>query len=214
MSLDAVTTVLAIRHGETAWNADTRIQGHIDIPLNERGLAQARLLAEALAGEQIDAVYSSDLQRAQQTAAALASSRELPLNLDARLRERHFGVFEGLTWAEIEARHADDSARWRRREPDFAAPGGESLQDFFARAVAAVERIALAHPGQTIAIVAHGGVMDCLYRAASRQPLQAVRTWKLGNAAVNRLLWSSEGPTLVGWNDDMHLDGLDNEAEG
>lgn len=214
MTLDAATTVLAIRHGETAWNADTRIQGHIDIPLNDRGLAQARLLAEALAGEDISAVYASDLQRAQQTAAAIASTRKLPLNLDPRLRERAFGIFEGLTWAEIETQHAEDSARWRRREPDFAAPGGESLQDFYARAVAAVERIALAHPGQTIAIVAHGGVMDCLYRAASRQPLQAVRTWKLGNAAVNRLLWSGEGPTLVGWNDDMHLDGLDNTAEG
>jgi len=214
MSIDNVTTVLAIRHGETAWNAETRIQGHIDIPLNERGLTQARLLAEALASEQIAAVYSSDLQRAQQTAAAIASARKLPLNLDQRLRERAFGTFEGLTWAEIETNHAEDSARWRRREPDFAAPGGESLQAFYDRSVAAVERIAQAHPGQTIAVIAHGGVMDCLYRAASRQPLQAVRTWKLGNAAVNRLLWSSEGPSLVGWNDDMHLDGLDNVAEG
>ena len=99
-------------------------------------------------------------------------------------------------------------ARWLRREPDFAAGGGESLNDFSARCLAAAGRLAAAHPGQAIALVAHGGVLDCLYRAATRATLQAPRSWQLGNASINRLLATGEGFSLVGWNDDAHLAGL------
>lgn len=98
------TRLLLLRHGETAWNAETRIQGQLDIALNERGLWQAERLAQALAGEDLAAVYSSDLLRAHATAAALARHHGLPVLADAALRERGFGRFEGLTYAEIEAR--------------------------------------------------------------------------------------------------------------
>ena len=206
--LDSSTRILAVRHGETAWNRETRIQGHIDIPLNPIGLLQARRLGEALQDEKIDAIYSSDLTRARQTAEAIARTTGAPLHLDVALRERAFGSFEGLTFDEITTRWPEQAVRWRKRDLDFSADGGETIPAFYARCVSSVERLARAHPGQTLVIVAHGGVMDCLYRAGSRLPLEAPRSWMLGNATINRLLHSPEGLTVVGWNDDFHLENL------
>ena len=206
--LEQATRLILIRHGETAWNRATRIQGHTDIPLSPLGLAQAERVAEALADERLAAIYSSDLSRARQTAEALARAQGLPVRLDASLRERAFGRFEGLSWDQIVQAYPEESARWRRREPDFAVGGGESLNTFSARCLDAARRAAAAHPGDSIALVAHGGVLDCLYRAATRAALEAPRSWQLGNATINRLLATSEGFTLVGWNDDRHLAGL------
>jgi len=206
--LDSSTRILAIRHGETAWNRDSRIQGHLDIPLNEIGQLQARRMGGALSGESIDMIYTSDLSRARETAQALADATGAPLTLEPLLRERAFGAFEGLSFDEIAARWPEQSERWRRRDLDFAPEGGESIPDFYARCVPVVERLAGAHPGRTIAVVAHGGVLDCLYRAGARLPLEAARSWMLGNATINRLLYSEEGLTLVGWNDDFHLANL------
>ena len=206
--LEEATRLILIRHGETAWNRATRIQGHTDIPLSALGLAQAERVAEALADEPLAAVYSSDLSRASQTAEAVARRQGLSVQIDVGLRERAFGRFEGLSWDEIAQNYPEDSTRWRKREPDFAVGGGESLVTFSARCLAAARRAAAAHPGQNIAVVAHGGVLDCLYRAATRTALDAPRSWQLGNATVNRLLATPEGFTLVGWNDDRHLTGL------
>ncbi|KQV94514.1 MULTISPECIES: histidine phosphatase family protein [unclassified Roseateles] len=206
--MEEVTRLILIRHGETAWNRATRIQGHTDIPLSPLGLAQAQRLAEAMADEPLAAIYSSDLSRARQTAEAVAGVQGLAIHFDAALRERAFGRFEGLSWEEIDRGYPEDAARWRRREPDFAVGGGESLTVFSARCVAAARRAAAAHPGQSIALVAHGGVLDCLYRAATRSALDAPRSWQLGNATINRLLATAEGFTLIGWNDDRHLAGL------
>ena len=203
-----VTRIVAIRHGETAWNVDTRIQGHLDIPLNATGRWQAQRTAGALLEEGISAVYSSDLLRALQTAQALGDALSLPVVTDTRLRERAFGVFEAHTFAEIEARWPAEARRWTQREPDFAPEGGESLREVYARCIAIVQALADAHAGQTIALVAHGGVMDCLYRAATRQNLQAKRAWPLGNASINRLLHTGDGLTLIGWSDTRHLDAV------
>jgi len=206
--LEQATRVILIRHGETAWNRATRIQGHTDIPLSALGLAQAERLAQALADEPLAALYASDLSRARQTAEAIARAQKLAVQVDAGLRERAFGRFEGLSWEEIDQGYPEDAARWRRREPDFPVGGGESLNVFSARCLAAARRAAAAHPGQSIALVAHGGVLDCLYRAATQVALDAPRSWQLGNATINRLLATPEGFTLVGWNDDRHLAGL------
>ena len=200
------TRILAIRHGETAWNVDTRIQGQLDIPLNDTGRWQAGRVAEALAGEDIAAIYASDLVRAADTAAAISLRTGLPVIHDQGLRERRFGLFQGRTVAEIEAIHPDLVRRWKSREPDFEPEGAESLRVFYQRSVDAAQRLAAAHPGETVVLVAHGGVLDCLYRAATRASLQAPRTWQLGNAVINRLLHSPEGFTVVGWNDAMHLE--------
>jgi len=201
------TRILAIRHGQTAWNADSRIQGHTDIELDALGRQQAQRLAAALADEPLHAVYSSDLARARQTAAPLAARAGLALRIDSGLRERHFGDFEGLSFAQIEQRWPEQALRWRRREPDFGPGGGEVLRDFRARVVATVERLARAHRGQCIALVTHGGVLDLLYREATRLALDAPRTWELGNAGINRLLHHGEGLVLVGWGDMGHLEG-------
>jgi probable phosphoglycerate mutase len=214
--MPTATRIVAIRHGETAWNVDTRIQGHLDIPLNATGRWQAARMADALVDEGIAAVYSSDLSRALETAEALGTTLRLPVVSDARLRERAFGHFEALTFAEIESRWPADARRWTQRDPDFAPDGGESLNAVYARCIDAVTRLAGAHVGQTIAVVAHGGVMDCLYRAATRLDLQAKRSWTLGNASINRLMHTDEGLTLVGWSDTRHLEDAarDETADG
>ncbi len=201
------TRILAIRHGETAWNVDTRIQGHLDIPLNATGRRQAERLARALAtGDTIHAIYSSDLQRAFDTAQAIATATGAPLTAHSGLRERGFGIFEGKTYVEIEQAWPEESLHWRRRTPHWAPQGGESLLQVRERITRTLHELAAQHPGQQIVLVAHGGVMDQLYRAATGQDLQAPRTWELGNTAVNRLLWTSEGLSLVGWADTSHLD--------
>ena len=202
-----VTRIIAIRHGETAWNVDTRIQGHLDIPLNDIGEWQARQAAGALANESIDAIYSSDLQRAFATAQAIADTTNAPLIAKQQLRERSFGDFQGRTFAQIEAESPEDAMRWRKRDPEFVpAGGGESLTMLRARIDNAVNELAQQHPGEQIVLVAHGGVMDVLYRLATKLDLQAPRTWQLTNAAINRLLWTPDsGLTLVGWADTQHL---------
>ncbi len=200
------TRIVAVRHGETAWNVDTRIQGMLDIPLNERGRWQADRLAKALADQEIDAVYSSDLGRAAETANATAKLFGLPVIQHPGLRERRFGKFEGKTFAEITEEWPEDAMRWRKRDPHFAPEGAETLVEFRKRISETLSEIALKHPGEHIMVVAHGGVLDVIYRMATGLELQAPRTWQLGNAAINRLLWSSEGLTLVGWSDTQHLD--------
>ena len=199
------TRIFALRHGQTAWNAEQRIQGQLDIALDETGVRQAAQLAQALAREGLRAIYSSDLLRARATAEPLAAASGLRVQTDTALRERAFGRFEGETFAEIERRWPDEAARWRLRELDFGPGGGEDLVSFSARSLSALTRLADRHAGEAIAIVAHGGVLDCLYRAATGIDLAAPRTWQLGNARINRLLYTGEGFVVVGWNDDAHL---------
>ena len=209
------TRILAIRHGETAWNVDGRIQGHLDIPLNATGRVQAKRLAGALAGrDAIDLIVSSDLGRALETARIVADGTGAPLRSTRALRERCFGDFEGRTFAEISAAWPEQTERWRRREPDWAPPGdaGESLLQFRERVAQTVQALAANSIGKHIALFTHGGVLDMLYRLAAGLGLQDARTWQIGNAAVNRLLWTPDtGLTLVGWADTSHLDeeGLD-----
>ncbi|MCW5234249.1 histidine phosphatase family protein [Verminephrobacter eiseniae] len=200
------THIIAIRHGETAWNVDTRIQGHLDIPLNDTGLWQAEQLARALAGEPIAAIYTSDLQRAHATAQAVARTTGAPLTAEPGLRERSFGRFQGRTFAQIEAELPADALRWRKRDPHYAPEGGESLLTLHARIERTIATLAQPHLDEQIVLVAHGGVLDALYRLATRQDIQAPRTWQLSNAAINRLLWTPDGLNLIGWADTRHLD--------
>jgi len=200
------TRIIAIRHGETAWNVDTRIQGQLDVALNEVGIWQAGRVAQALTDEPVAAIYASDLLRAWQTALAIAVVAGCPLSARVGLRERGFGEFEGKTYAEIEATWPALSLQWRKREPLWAPPGGESLATMRERVLQTVNALAAQHMGEQIVLVAHGGVMDILYRLATGQELQAPRAWQLGNAAINRLLWTPDGFTLVGWADTGHLE--------
>ena len=205
MNSPQATRILAIRHGETLWNVDSRIQGHLDIGLNATGRWQAERLGMALKDEPIAAIYASNLSRAYDTALAVSRHTGVPVQAEPGLRERSFGEFEGRTFPEIETELPAQAQRWRQRDPTFTPGGGESLLMLETRILSVVARLAAQHPGEQIALFAHGGVMDILYRAATRLDLQAARTWDLGNTAVNRLLWSPEGFSLVGWADVQHL---------
>ena len=203
------TTLILIRHGETAWNAERRLQGHIDIALNEEGVRQAEALAGALAHEKIDAVVSSDLSRAASTADAVARLHGLPAAREPMLRERCYGGFEGLLYTEISQRFPADFAAWQARDSDARMPAGirvaESFREFYQRCTSAIIALAAAHPGQTLALVAHGGVLECAYRAALGMPLETPRNFAVMNASINRMTVKGDKFTLTGWGDVEHL---------
>ncbi len=206
---ESPTRITAVRHGETAWNAVTRLQGQLDIDLNDLGRWQAERAGAALADSALQVIYSSDLCRAHHTAQAIARQCGIPLpdiRIHPGLRERCFGRFEGLTYAQVDDLHPEEALRWKQREPAWAPPGGESQTQVFERVHAALSAIAAAHPGEHIAIVTHFGVLDVFYRLATGQGISAARNWDLGNCAINRLLWTPQALTLVGWADTGHLD--------
>ncbi|CAH0443866.1 Phosphoserine phosphatase 1 [Ralstonia syzygii subsp. syzygii] len=208
MPMLQITHVVLVRHGETDWNRERRLQGQLDVPLNAQGREQAAQLGRALAREPFDAIYASDLSRAKETAQALASEVGKAVHDDAGLRERCYGAFEGLTYAEVAERHPADFEAWQNRVPEFARPGGETLTVFHARAVEAALRLIRRHPGERIALVSHGGVLDCLYRHANAMTLTEPRRHELRNASINRLSSDGHQLTVVHWGDVAHLDLL------
>ena len=201
------TQLLLIRHGETAWNAEHRIQGQLDIPLSPLGVLQSARLAECLANEPIDAVYSSGQSRAWLTAAPLAARLGLEVIAEPRLRERSFGIFEGLTLDEAAERHPSEFKKWRERDPAWRPEGGESGQQLIDRVLSAVSDIGIKHPSQTVVLVSHGGVLDVLYRAARLLEWHAPREHQMLNAAINRLTASATPLQLSieRWGDVVHL---------
>jgi len=208
-NIKPTTTILLIRHGETAWNAEKRLQGHLDIALNAEGERQAALLGAALAAEPIDHIVSSDLQRARQTAEAIARARGARVGIDPMLRERCYGGFEGLLYSEIAARFPIEFAAWQARDVDGVLPPGanrgESFREFYERVTGAIMAHAAAHRGKTIALVAHGGVLECAYRAALGLSLETPRDFKVLNASVNRFVVEEDVLKLVSWGEVAHL---------
>ena len=204
------TTLWLIRHGETSWNAERRFQGHTDVPLNATGLSQAKRLAERLKEDHRDdafaIIYSSDLGRARQTAQVTAQATGLELLIHTGLRERHYGVLSALTPEEMAARHPEAYAQWQARDPDYILPEGESLAAFNQRVMRTLEEIAEAHPWQQVLVVAHGGVLDCAYRAATAQPLSARRQHSLHNASINRVRYQDGRYQVEQWGDIAHLE--------
>jgi 2,3-bisphosphoglycerate-dependent phosphoglycerate mutase len=159
-----VTTLILARHGETDWNRDGRFQGHADPPLNDRGRAQARALAALLDDDVIEAIYSSDLRRAHETAQIVAERKGLPVIVDSHLRERDVGQWAGLTLAQIEERFPEQIRLWR----EGTISAGESRESLTERVVAAARRIALAHPEGHVLVVTHGGAARMLRHATGR----------------------------------------------
>lgn len=196
-----------VRHGETDWNAGKRIQGQIDVPLSALGHAQARATANTLLNEGFAALYSSDLARARQTAEATAHLTRLPLQLLPGLRERHFGIFQGLTHEEATARYPADYARHHDRDPRFTPAGGESLLDLAARLSNTFDDIVRRHAGAAVAIFTHGGVLDILHRQASGRPLDAPRDFAIPNCGINWIEVYNGCWTLLSWAERDHLDG-------
>ena len=199
------TEFMVVRHGETAWNAEGRIQGHLDSPLNEEGLAQAILVGERLGRETLDAFYCSDLGRAQQTAQPLADHIGKRPALSEQLRERHLGVFQGLTGAECERRYPEDYRRFHSRDPDHEVPQGESIRQFFTRVSNFFTDLAVSHEGQRLVIVTHGGVLDALHRFVRGIPLDHPRDFPIFNASVNRVTCAGGEWSVLHWGDISHL---------
>jgi len=200
------TRLCLVRHGETAWNAERRIQGQLDEPLSSRGRAQARAAANWLAQDDFAAIYSSDLSRALHTAEAVAQRLGLSIRQRAGLRERHYGVFQRLTYAEMQQRHPREYARFIARDEEFAFPdGGESLRRFADRVNRCVDEIVAAHPGGQVLIVTHGGVLDIAHRRASGKPLSAPRDFEIPNTALNWLEVDGGKWTLLAWAERGHL---------
>jgi probable phosphoglycerate mutase len=202
----STTRICIVRHGETDWNVEKRIQGHIDISLNAAGLAQADAAAAGLAPHRFDAAYSSDLDRAWQTAQAIGRRQGIEIRRAPGLRERHYGVLQGLTTAEIAVRYPKAYARYLARDPDYSFKSGESLRDFAGRIVGAVEMLANQHPGEALLLVSHGGVLDICYRRASGRDLSAPRDFAIPNAALNWFEVNSAGWRLLAWADRSHLE--------
>ncbi|HVL56864.1 MAG TPA: histidine phosphatase family protein [Burkholderiaceae bacterium] len=209
-------TLILVRHGETAWNRERRVQGHLDVPLNDEGMRQARATAERLAtdaarygltpvpGVAEPAIVASDLARAWQTAQAIAQATGLPLAPpEPRLRERAYGDFEGLCYEDIHRDRGAEFARWVSRDLDFNVAGGESLRAFFDRSAQVLTELAQSARG-TLVVVTHGGVLDCAYRMATGMPLEQPRTHELLNASLNRIRWDGRRFLLVDWGDVSH----------
>ena len=202
----STTRLCFVRHGETAWNAERRIQGQLDVPLSSTGHAQARAAANWLAREDFAAIYSSDLSRALHTAEAAAHLLKLPVGRQAGLRERHYGVLQTLTYAEFEQRHPQAHARFLAREEAFALPGGgESLLQFAARVHRCIDAIVAAHAGSQVLIVTHGGVLDILHRRASGKPQSAPRDFDIPNAGLNWLEVDRGRWSILAWAERGHL---------
>lgn len=200
------TRLCLIRHGETAWNADRRLQGHLDVPLNPAGHAQAAALAAGLVGQSFAALYCSDLERARQTAAAAASALALAPVLEPGLRERHYGAFQGLTYDEARERFPDAYRRFLAREPGCGFPGdGEPLADFAERIRIVLNRIVDLHPGRKVLVVTHGGVLDIARRLATGMALDTQRDFPIPNAALNWIEHADGQWTLLEWADLRHL---------
>lgn len=213
-----MTRFCLVRHGETDWNAQRRIQGNLDLPLNPTGLAQALAAARGLADAGIEAIYSSDLARARQTAEAAAQHTGLRVKLCEQLRERRYGIFEGLTYDEARRQYPDVYSGFELRDAAFAVPGGESLQQLAARVETALRRIADRHPHQTVLVVTHGGVLDIAYRLSTGRTLDSPRDFVIPNAAYNWIDWRPDGLqgrfVLRAWGELMHLDETLDELPG
>jgi probable phosphoglycerate mutase len=206
------TRFCLVRHGETAWNAETRLQGHIDVPLNDIGRAQAQSAALSLATQSFDALYSSDLSRTVETAAAAGALLRLEVRRTQSLRERRLGGFQGLTRAEAQERYPVEYARFCARDPDDPPPGeGESLRVFSARIEAAFASLAEKHRGETLLIVTHGGVLDIAHRLTTGQSLEAKRDFRLVNAALNWIERRDDRWVLLNWGVTDHLAGARDE---
>ena len=192
-----------IRHGETDWNVQDRIQGSSDVPLNAAGLQQARRLAPRLAGVGFDAVYASDLARARVTAETALPGASV--RLDPRLRELAYGIFEGKSWATLDGDEAIEARHWHEDRYGRRIPGGESFADLQARVAAF--RAELPERGRVIAF-SHGGTIRATLYAALGQPVKGVWRLEVGNTSISRLAFDHRGTTLVTVNDHAHLDGV------
>jgi len=197
------TQFILVRHGETAWNRQGRIQGHLDSPLNSEGIVQAKTIAERLERESFDALISSDLGRALSTAHYIALRSGHSIITDARLRERQYGIFHGLTFAQAKSLYPEAYARYASKSPNYAIPGGESAQECFLRNLEAFQALAARYSDKRIVVVTHSGVLHGLYCHVMRLPHSGSLT--IVNASLNWFTCENGEWRLDRWADIGHL---------
>jgi len=201
------TRLICVRHGQTAWNHDLRLQGQTDTELSDFGREQARRLARRLAGEEIAAAYSSDLRRCVETVEIALAGRGLGATLMPELREIHLGDWQGHTTAELRELMPAELERVWGNPNDEAPRGGETRRQLQARIVGAIETIVARHPDQPVLVVSHGGALRALACWALMADLRAVRRIELDNCSVSRLDVVGGQPRPLSWNDVGHLAG-------
>jgi 2,3-bisphosphoglycerate-dependent phosphoglycerate mutase len=199
------TRILLIRHGETDWNATGRIQGQSDIPLNASGREQARRVAQRLASEPVQALYSSDLARAYETATIIGQPLGLTVVTSLRLRERQYGAWEGLTSAEIQARYPEQFAEWRARSTDFAPPQGETTTQLLSRALTELQTIARRHARELVVVVTHGGLCYVLINHLLGNVDGDRREFTFANASIHALEVTGDRWCVRALNETSHL---------
>ena len=201
----ATTRVILVRHGETLWNLEERYQGQLDSPLTETGIAQSKALAARLAREHFGALYTSDLGRAMHTAEIIAKQTGHSIATDARLREQHLGVFQGMSKKELQQKFAQEYALFKAAGPEYVVPDGESADQACGRMLAGLRDLASRQVGDSIVVVAHGGVLTALLRDTLRIPPGAPRRFARANASWNVFTWKDQKWFLETWGDLSHL---------
>jgi probable phosphoglycerate mutase len=208
-----LTEIVLVRHGETMWNREMRIQGYSDSNLTAAGIAQARAVAARLAAESFAALFSSDLGRAEHTARIIGEHTGHAVRAESALRERNYGILEGLTREEFLSRHPAHFERHDSRDPDYVIPEGESQSEFVARIDAALNALADRYAGQRIVAVSHGGVLTAFYRHVCGIAMNAPRTLVLPNASYNVFARRGGKWSVERWGDTAHLDDQDVAGE-
>jgi 2,3-bisphosphoglycerate-dependent phosphoglycerate mutase len=203
------STLMLIRHAETVWNADQRFQGHGDSPLTPKGRRDAESLGRRLAENDFERLISSDLGRARETAAIIAEHTGHVVETDRRLRERHYGVLEGLTVAQVCSEFPEAYARLTAGDPEYIVPGGESHRQHYDRNVACFKEFIASNAGATLALVVHGGVLDNLFRFVVGLPLEHPRCFLTANTSLSMIahgyFFFSNRWVIQTWGDVAHL---------
>ena len=202
------TEIILVRHGETAWNVEERMQGQLDSPLTKLGMAQTQAVAKRLQQETFTTLYSSDLGRAYQTAAAIAALTGHAIQTDERLREKHFGIIQGLRSTEIQSTYPGIYAERGMHSPDYVVPGGESTRQVLTRSWAALHEWAVRHPGERIVAVTHGGVISGLLKHVLGLSLEQPRRFEILNTSLHLVSYTDETWWVETLNDVHHLRNL------
>lgn len=208
--MEPKTTLLVVRHGETVWNHQQRFQGHGDSPLTERGRADVKALGRRLKQIPFDRLISSDLGRTVETANLITEHTGHEIHTDPRLRERHYGVLEGLTIPEIKKRHADTLKKLISGDPDEQIPEGESHRQLYERNIDFIKHFIRENTGTTALLVVHGGVLDSLLRMVAHMPLDHPRCFTAMNATLNifshGVFFRETKWVVETWGDRSHLE--------
>ncbi|WP_372647976.1 histidine phosphatase family protein [Draconibacterium sp.] len=202
------TEITIIRHGETVWNRQKRIQGQRNSKLSENGITQAQLVAKALAKREFDVLVSSDLERAVETANIINKQLVLPHEYNANLRERLFGIFEGKNFAEIEEKYPEEFRRFKERDAGFVVPGGESIEQMYKRVTSEIEAISRKYKDQKVLIVSHGLVLEMMMYKTFNLKLDEPRAFSINNSSISSFYIDGDNWFLKEWGVIEHLVSL------